>query len=130
METPYTPIGQSRIHSPYDSAEAYVTKDESIIRELLHPDHSAARHQSLAEAIVARGQITALHLHRLTEEIYHITAGTGMMTLAETRFSVNVGDSIVIRPGTPHCIENIGTVPLIILCCCAPAYSHDDTVLL
>jgi mannose-6-phosphate isomerase-like protein (cupin superfamily) len=41
-----------------------------------------------------------------------------------------VGDSIAIPPGTPHCLENKGSQALHILCCCAPAYSHDDTELL
>lgn len=130
METSNSQNPQHIVHTQYDAACAYITKDASVIRELLHPNHSAPRHQSLAEAIVAPGQMTALHLHRLTEEIYHITAGAGLMTLDGKQFVVKVGDSIVIRPGTAHCIKNTGTMPLTMLCCCAPAYSHDDTVLL
>ena len=52
------------------------------------------------------------------------------MTLGDEKFAVTVGDSIAIPPGTPHCIENTGNVALHILCCCAPAYSHNDTELL
>lgn len=52
------------------------------------------------------------------------------MTLGDTVLDIAVGDSILIRPGTPHCVENTGRVPLRILCCCAPAYSHDDTEIL
>jgi mannose-6-phosphate isomerase-like protein (cupin superfamily) len=35
-----------------------------------------------------------------------------------------------LHPGTPHCIEALGEAPLRILCCCAPAYAHEDTELL
>jgi mannose-6-phosphate isomerase-like protein (cupin superfamily) len=43
---------------------------------------------------------------------------------------VQVGDTVCIPPGTPHCVENTGTEPLRILCACAPPYAHDDTELL
>ena len=69
-------------------------------------------------------------LHKLTEEIYHVTSGAGLMTLGGEKFAVAAGDTICIAPGTPHCIENTGETPLKILCACSPAYSHDDTELL
>ena len=78
----------------------------------------------------AAGAITARHRHLKTEEIYHITAGRGLMTLGEKRFEVAVGDTVCIGPGTAHCIECIGVVALELLCACAPAYAHDDTELL
>jgi mannose-6-phosphate isomerase-like protein (cupin superfamily) len=109
---------------------AYITKDGSEIRELLHPNQHAVKNQSLAEARIPPGTRTIRHLHNLTEEIYHITQGSGRMQLGEESFMVCVGDSIAIAPGTPHCIENTGQETLQILCCCAPAYSHEDTVLL
>ena len=52
------------------------------------------------------------------------------MTLGEQRLAVQPGDTVCVNPGTPHCIENTGTDALVILCCCAPAYRHDDTELL
>ena len=114
----------------YDEIPTYRTKDGSQIRELIHPDRHGNRAQSLAEAIVAPGQETLLHKHLRTEELYHITAGRGLMTLGDERFEVSIGDTVLIPPGTAHCIRNIGTEPLRILCSCSPAYTHDDTVLL
>jgi mannose-6-phosphate isomerase-like protein (cupin superfamily) len=35
----------------------------------------------------------------------------------------------VIAPGAVHKLWNPGPDPLVLLCCCAPAYSHEDTVL-
>lgn len=105
----------------------YVTRDGSTVRELMHPAVHGNRNQSLAEAVVAPGAATRLHWHERTEEIYHITAGAGLMTLGEERFPVRVGDSICVPPNTRHCIENSGGTPLRILCCCSPAYAHADT---
>ena len=51
-------------HTHYTDASAFVTKDGSLIRELMHPTQHASRNQSLAEAIVQPGQKTALHRHR------------------------------------------------------------------
>lgn len=113
-----------------DNCTPYVTRDGSTIRELLHPgQHDDIRNQSLAEAVVEPGQSTLLHRHGRTEEIYHILSGNGLMTLGERRFPVSAGDSILIPPGTLHNISNGADTPLVLLCCCSPAYSHDDTEL-
>ena len=109
---------------------AYITKDGSEIRELLHPSTHTVRNQSLAEAVIPPGTTTLLHRHRQSEEIYHVTQGRGVMTLGDAQFVIGPGDSILIAPGTAHCVSNDGEVPLRILCCCAPAYAHGDTELL
>jgi mannose-6-phosphate isomerase-like protein (cupin superfamily) len=118
------------MRSRHANAPPYVTKDGSEIRELMHPSVHGNRAQSLAEATVAPGAETALHLHRATEELYHVTQGEGLMTLGERAFEVHAGDTVCIPPGTPHRVRNTGAVPLKILCACAPAYSHEDTELL
>jgi len=113
----------------YQQAVAFITKDGSEIRELMHPSLHGNNHQSLAEATVPVDGETRLHKHLLTEEIYHITQGSGLMRLGEQQFTVGVGDSICITPGTLHNIKNTGELPLKILCSCSPAYSDSDTVL-
>lgn len=109
---------------------AYITRDGSEIRELMHPAVQGNKAQSLAEAIIQQGQQTHLHQHHNSEELYYITNGKGKMTLGEEQFEVVVGDTICIPAGTAHCIKNIGTETLHILCMCSPPYSHDDTELL
>lgn len=118
------------VHQAYAAVPPYRTKDGSEIRELMHPTVHGNRAQSLAEATVPAGTRTLRHRHQRTEELYHITAGRGLMTLGDDRFPVAVGDTVCIPPGTPHCIEALGDGPLRLLCCCAPAYAHDDTELL
>lgn len=109
---------------------AYITRDGSEIRELMHPAVQGNKAQSLAEAIVKQGEQTLLHQHHNTEELYFIIDGNGYITLGAEQFEVTVGDTICIPPGTPHCIKNIGTEALRILCMCSPPYNHDDTELL
>jgi probable phosphoglycerate mutase len=116
--------------SAYSENDPYVTKDGSLVRELMHPARHDSRAQSLAEAEVPVGGETTLHLHRTSEELYHITRGKGIMTLGAETFEVHPGDTVCIPPGTPHRIRNAGTEPLRILCACAPPYSHDDTELI
>lgn len=116
--------------SRHADVQAYVTKDGSLIRELMHPAVQGNRLQSLAEATVPPGAVTLLHRHARTEEIYHFIAGEGLMTLGDDRFGVRAGDSVCITPGLAHRLENTGSAPLVLLCCCSPAYAHDDTELL
>ena len=39
------------------------------------------------------------------------------------------GDAIAIPPGKRHKIWNTGRETLKLLCCCAPPYEHNDTVI-
>jgi mannose-6-phosphate isomerase-like protein (cupin superfamily) len=112
-----------------EKATPFVTKDGSEIRELLAHRNSAIRKQSLAEARVAPGLCTTPHYHKQTEEIYYITSGQGEMTIDSHTQTVTVGDAIAIPPGALHFIRNTGSEMLTFLCCCAPAYEHEDTVL-
>lgn len=114
----------------YRNQPPFETRDGSEIRELMHPAVHGNVNQSLAEARVAPEQRTALHWHRASEELYHVTAGEGLMTLGDDRFPIATGDTVAIAPRTAHCVENTGTEPLVILCCCSPPYSHEDTELL
>ena len=110
-------------------AEAFTTKDGSEIRELLAHRNSCIRMQSLAEARLAPDSSTAPHHHPQTEEIYYILEGEGRMQIGDDVRDVSVGDAIAIPPGEIHTITNTGQVVLKFLCCCAPGYENDDTVM-
>ena len=101
-----------------------------MIRELLHPSRHGAGTMSFAEATVATGATTLLHLHRNSQEIYHVTQGTGTMRMGDAEFDICRGDTIAIPPGTPHNVTSSGGELLKILCVCHPPYTDDDTVLL
>ncbi len=112
-----------------EDATPFTTLDGSTIRELAGRVSLPARHQSLAEATVPAGGATVEHLHRETEELYLVTAGQGRMRLEGEERDVRVGDCVVIPPGARHTIANTGDAPLRLLCCCAPPYRDEDTVL-
>jgi mannose-6-phosphate isomerase-like protein (cupin superfamily) len=115
----------SKLHE----VDAFRTLDGSEIREVAGPARGDAVNQSLAEATVEPGAETAEHYHRVTEEIYFFTRGSGRMRLGEAERDVEAGTCVVIPPGVAHKLWNNGSGPLRLLCCCAPAYSHEDTVI-
>lgn len=113
-----------------DQCLPFVTKDGSEIRELLaYRNSSQIRNQSLAEARLPIGTATQEHYHAKTEEIYFITHGTGRMRIDSEEREVQAGDAIAIAPGRKHKLWNTGSEPLRLLCCCAPAYEHSDTII-
>ena len=107
----------------------FATKDGSEIRELLAHRNSAIRNQSLAEARLPAGASTQEHFHPRAEEIYYLTHGTGRMRIEGETREVKAGDAIAIPPGQKHKLWNTGRETLRLLCCCAPAYEHDDTII-
>jgi mannose-6-phosphate isomerase-like protein (cupin superfamily) len=109
--------------------DAFTTKDGSEIRELLAHRNSSIQNQSLAEARLAPGLATEPHFHPCTEEIYYILNGEAEMTIDDEQQTVGTGDAIGISPGQVHTIRNTGQEVLLFLCCCAPGYEHNDTVL-
>ena len=108
------------------SAQApFTTKDGSTIRSILDRTNAPVQNQSLAEARVPAGGATQRHYHKLAEEFYFILEGTGEMEMdGETR-DVGPGDAILIPAGAWHTIA--AREALRFLCCCAPAYAHEDT---
>ena len=108
---------------------AFITKDGSEIRELLAYRNSVIRNQSLAEARLPVGASTQQHYHPKAEEIYYITHGTGRVRIEGELRDVKAGDAIAIPPGQRHKLWNTGTETLRLLCCCAPAYEHSDTII-
>jgi mannose-6-phosphate isomerase-like protein (cupin superfamily) len=117
-----------RIHR-LDQQEPFTTADGSTIREVAGVPSGNAVQQSLAEATVPAGGETVEHYHPVAEEIYHFVSGAGRLRLGGEESDVRSGDTVVIPPGVRHKLWNLGPAPLVLLCCCAPPYSHADTVL-
>lgn len=112
-----------------NKVKSFVTKDSSIIREILAPNNSCTKRQSLAEATLNPGAETQAHSHPNTEELYYVLTGEGLMAIEGEHSRVGAGDAIVIPPGARHQIRNIGEIDLIFLCCCVPAYMDSDTIM-
>jgi mannose-6-phosphate isomerase-like protein (cupin superfamily) len=112
-----------------ENIPAFITKDGSEIRELLAYRNSVIRNQSLAEARLPVGASTQEHFHPRAEEIYFITHGVGKIRIENEMREVRAGDALAIPPGQKHKLWNTGGGTLRLLCCCAPAYEHHDTII-
>ena len=125
------PIGSGFVERVrLEDREQFVTADRSLIRELVGIPSGNSVQQSIAEATVPSGAETVEHYHRTTEEVYLVLDGAGRMRLGDEEADVRAGDTVVIPPGTRHKLWNDGPDPLVLLCCCAPPYRDEDTVLL
>jgi mannose-6-phosphate isomerase-like protein (cupin superfamily) len=119
----------------YQKTQPYKTKDGSEIRELIHPSLNINSNQSIAEARIKALGTTKAHYHKLSEEIYLTTQGTGKLYIQKGQgddvieINLQKGTSAVILPGEIHWLTNTGEGVLVILCCCSPPYSHTDTLL-
>jgi mannose-6-phosphate isomerase-like protein (cupin superfamily) len=104
----------------------FTTADGSQIRSILDSTNAPVQNQSLAEASLPAGASTERHYHPRAEEIYFILEGTGTMEVDGVTAAVGPGDAILIPPGSRHQIT--ARESLRFLCCCSPAYSHEDVV--
>ena len=112
-----------------NDSKPFVTKDGSQVRSILDRTNSPVRNQSLAEATLPPGGSTKKHCHPKSEEIYLILAGHGVITVGDETRDVVTHDAVLTPPGVAHELVNTGAEPLVFLCCCAPPYSHEDTVM-
>ncbi len=109
----------------YSQQVPFTTKDGSTIRSLLDLSNAPVVEQSLAEAEIPAGGQTERHYHRLSEEMYYLLSGSGIMEIEGETRDVKSGDAILIPAGKWHQIRAVEALRF--LCCCAPPYSHDDT---
>ncbi len=105
--------------------KSFTTADGSTIRSILDATNAPVANQSLAEASLPAGAETQRHYHQLSEEIYFILVGEGIMEVDGAVREVASGDAILIPPGAWHQVKAVTAIRF--LCCCAPVYSHEDT---
>jgi len=104
----------------------FVAGDDSILRELLHPDKQPVDlRYSLAQAIVSPGKTTLVH-SLTTSEVYYILSGTGIMHIDGEIQPVEPGDAIYIPPNARQFIHNDSATPLVFICIVDPAWRKED----
>lgn len=108
------------------ACDEFVAGDNTVLRELLHPDKVVVSlRYSLAHAVL-RPKTTS-HVHSLTtSEVYFILQGEGRMHIDDEVEVVRVGDMVYIPPNAKQHIENIGEANLMFLCIVDPAWRKDD----
>ncbi|MFM7193949.1 MAG: cupin domain-containing protein [Bacteroidota bacterium] len=112
------------------SCEEFIAGDNTILRELLHPDKAPVDlRYSLAHAVVKPGLTSFPHKLR-TSEVYYLLEGEGIMHIdGETR-PVGPGQAIYIPPNSHQFISNTGSIDLKFLCIVDPAWRVEDEVVL
>ena len=111
------------------AAEPYVTLDGSRITELVRPERGVSRNVSVAEAVIGPGESTQRHTHGVSDEVYYVLDGEGVVTLAAKSHAVGPGSCVFIPAGGAHAARCEGPEALRILCICAPPYTHEQTIL-
>ena len=113
-----------------DEAEPFTTKDGSTIREVagrvsLRDREPVAGPGHRARRDVHRRALPPASARRSTTS----PRAAGGCALATARATSRAGDTIVIAPGVEHKLWASPDEDLVLLCCCAPAYRNEDTVI-
>jgi len=104
----------------------YEAPDRAVARQLFSPQNSRCTSMSLAEIRIPKGVAVREHFHKQREEIYHIVAGRGTMTLNGQTAEVGPGDTVVVKIGERHKIRAYPDADLEMLVASVPAWSESD----
>lgn len=106
----------------------FLAGDQTILRELLHPDKAPLQlRYSLAHATVKPGDTSYSHYLR-SFEVYFILEGKGIMHIGEETQEVIPGQAVYIPPMKWQCIHNPGPGDLKFICIVDPAWRKEDEV--
>lgn len=110
--------------------EEFIAGDNSVLRELLHPDKADLNlGYSLAHAVIKPG-ITSLPHKLNASEVYYIMQGEGLMHIDDEASKVFPGQAVYIPPNAKQYIQNTGAVDLIFLCIVDPAWRVENEEIL
>src|SRR5574341_191959 len=100
----------------------FIAGDNTILRELLHPDkEELTLRYSLAHAVVKPSETSKRHRIK-NSEVYYILEGTGIMYIDNEATEVCQGQAVYIPPNSLQNIKNIGHSDLKFLCIVDPAW--------
>lgn len=109
-----------------NKCKKFISRDNAILRELLHPAKGDFRFRySLAHAVVKPGKDTRPHVLKTTE-VYYILKGCGLMYVDKEASRVSSGCAVYIPPHSTQHIRNTGKSDLVFLCIVDPAWRKED----
>jgi mannose-6-phosphate isomerase-like protein (cupin superfamily) len=109
-------------------SETFVAEDNTILRELLHPDKQPLDlRYSLAHAVLPAGETYKSHSLK-TSEVYYILSGEGEMHIDTEIQTIEPGDAVYIPPNSKQFVRNCGVEPLIFICIVDPAWRKKDEI--
>ena len=105
----------------------FIAGDNTILRELLHPDKEDLKlGYSLAHAVVKPTETSLWHKLKTSSEVYYILEGEGIMYIDNESKQVYAGQTIYIPPNAKQRIKNTGKTDLKFLCIVDPAWKKED----
>lgn len=105
----------------------FETKERCFISEIANDPED--EQVSIARARVKPGEVTAWHKLLGITERYIITKGRGIVEVADCPATpVKVGDVVIIPPGSPQRIRNVGDTNLVFFAVCTPRFIEDAYV--
>lgn len=109
-------------------ANEFVAGDATHLKEILHPKNDPITiGYSIAYAYIKPGEASLPH--RLTgSEVYHITAGEGIIYINKENLTIYQGDTIYVPPGSLQFVENTGRENLTFLCIVEPAWTPESEI--
>ena len=109
----------------------FVAGDHTRLRELLNPhnDPNFPGRYSLAHAVVDVGKASTPH-RMITNEVYYILNGDGVMHIDNESSAIHKGDVLSIPPNATQWIENTGTDSLVFICIVDPAWRKEDEIVM
>ena len=83
----------------------YIVEDNTTLKNLV-----------LSSTRLHAGKETTGHNHSGQEEVYFFISGQGEMQLDDNKFSVEPGDTVLIKDGVFHKVYNTGDMELYFVC--------------
>jgi len=98
----------------------YYFKEGCYIQEWLNSRERP--NLSVARVRVEPKTQTRLHVLIGTVERYAVLEGEGQVTVADKHRNISAGDVVIILPGQPQKIKNLGDTDLVFLAICTPRF--------
>lgn len=110
-----------------EKGEPFIARDGAAIFELFRGNDLVPQKMSIASGYLKPKQKAIPHFHKVSEEIYYVISGFGLVRVGETEEEIGEGDAIYIPVGAVHALENLSqTREMKVLAISSPPYQDND----
>ena len=91
-----------------------VSHNPEITKKVMFSDQDLPHLTNFSQATFAPGQVAIAHSHEDMYEVFFVSAGTGIIRIVETEYSLTPGVCVAVETGETHEIINTGSKNLIL----------------
>lgn len=91
-----------------------VSHNPEITKKVMLSGNDLPHLTNFSQATFAPGQVAIAHSHQDMSEVFFVSAGTGIIRLDETEYSLTPGVCVAVEVGETHEIINTGSKDLIL----------------